>query len=37
MSPLQALIANVPQTGRVCWIGVRPESRADMLELDSVE
>ncbi|MBP3860806.1 MULTISPECIES: MOSC domain-containing protein [Pseudomonas] len=37
MSPLQELIANVPQTGRVCWIGVRPESRADMLELDAVE
>ena len=37
MSPLQALIADVPQTGRVCWIGVRPESRADMLELEAVE
>ena len=37
MSPLQALIADVPQTGRVRWIGVRPESRANMLELDAVE
>ena len=37
MSPLQALIADVPQTGRVRWIGVRPESRASMLELDAVE
>jgi hypothetical protein len=30
-------MAEVPQTGRVRWIGVRPESRADMLELDAVE
>jgi MOSC domain-containing protein YiiM len=37
VSPLQELIADVPQTGRVRWIGVRPESRADMLELDAVE
>ena len=37
MSPLQELIAEVAQTGRVRWIGVRPESRADMLELDAVE
>lgn len=37
MSPLQELIANVPQRGRVRWIGVRPESRGAMLELDAVE
>ena len=37
MSPLQALIAEVPQTGRVRWIGVRPESRANMIELEAVE
>ena len=37
MSPLQELLAEVPQIGRVRWIGVRPESRADMLELDAVE
>lgn len=37
MTPLQQLIADVPQSGRVRWIGVRPESRAPMLELDAVE
>ena len=37
MSPLQALIAAVPQPGQVRWIGVRPESRGPMLELDAVE
>lgn len=37
MSPLQALIAEVPQTGRVRWIGVRPEPRASLLMLDAVE
>ncbi|MEX6501670.1 MOSC domain-containing protein [Pseudomonas zhanjiangensis] len=37
MSPLQQLLATVPQQGRVRWIGVRPESRAAMLELDAVE
>ncbi|MGG2395793.1 MOSC domain-containing protein [Pseudomonas sp. SH1-B] len=37
MSPLQALLAEVPQVGRVRWIGVRPQSRAAMLEVDAVE
>ncbi|PHX45521.1 molybdenum cofactor sulfurase [Pseudomonas sp. NZIPFR-PS5] len=37
MSPLQELIADVPQRGRVRWIGVRPESRGEMVELDAVE
>ncbi|KII32785.1 molybdenum cofactor sulfurase [Pseudomonas fluorescens] len=37
MSPLQELIADVPQTGRVRWIGVRPERHAPMIELDAVE
>ncbi|VVQ35902.1 hypothetical protein PS943_04510 [Pseudomonas fluorescens] len=37
MSPLQELIAEVPQTGRVRWIGVRPQSRSQMIELDAVE
>ena len=37
MTPLQQLIADVPQTGRVRWIGVRPESRGPMIELDAVE
>jgi len=37
VTPLQQLIADVPQTGRVRWIGVRPESRGPMLALDAVE
>ncbi|NRH27220.1 MOSC domain-containing protein [Pseudomonas sp. MS19] len=37
MSPLQELLAAVPQQGRVRWIGVRPASRAPMIELDAVE
>jgi MOSC domain-containing protein YiiM len=37
MSPLQELLADVPQQGRVRWIGVRPASRADMVELEAVE
>ena len=37
MSPLQELIAEVPQQGRVRWIGVRPQSRSQMIELDAVE
>ena len=37
MSPLQELIAHVPQQGRVRWIGVRPESRGAMVELEAVE
>ncbi|CAI8811203.1 MOSC domain-containing protein [Pseudomonas sp. IT-P253] len=37
MSPLQELIAQVPQQGRVRWIGVRPQSRSHMIELDAVE
>jgi MOSC domain-containing protein YiiM len=34
---LQELIAEVPQTGCVRWIGVRPQSRSQMIELDAVE
>jgi MOSC domain-containing protein YiiM len=34
---LQELIAEVPQTGRVRWISVRPQSRSQMIELDAVE
>lgn len=37
MSPLQELLAAVPQQGRVRWIGVRPALREPMLELDAVE
>lgn len=37
MSPLQTLIAAVPQQGQVRWIGVRPERLAEMLTLDAVE
>ena len=36
MSPLQSLLASVPQQGRVRWIGVRPEARGAMLELEAV-
>nr|WP_207203989.1 MOSC domain-containing protein [Pseudomonas sp. TH31] len=34
---MQELIAEVPQQGRVCWIGVRPEPHMPMIELDAVE
>jgi MOSC domain-containing protein YiiM len=37
MSPLQQLLAAVPQQGRVRWIGVRPVARGEMLELEAVE
>ncbi|MGE8363064.1 MOSC domain-containing protein [Pseudomonas sp.] len=37
MSPLQELLATVPQQGQVRWIGVRPALREPMLELDAVE
>lgn len=37
MSPLHELLAAVPQQGCVRWIGVRPASRATMIELDAVE
>nr|WP_301271421.1 MOSC domain-containing protein [Pseudomonas mandelii] len=34
---MQELIAEVPQQGRVRWIGVRPQSHSPMIELDAVE
>ncbi|MFH6598998.1 MOSC domain-containing protein [Ectopseudomonas khazarica] len=37
MSPLQGLLADVPQSGRVRWIGVRPKAREAMLEVEAVE
>ncbi|WP_137887294.1 MOSC domain-containing protein [Pseudomonas sp. 2FE] len=37
MSPLQELLADVPQQGRVRWLGIRPSARAQMLELEVVE
>ncbi|MFI7867818.1 MOSC domain-containing protein [Ectopseudomonas khazarica] len=37
MSPLQELLADVPQSGRVRWIGVRPKPREAMLEVEAVE
>jgi MOSC domain-containing protein YiiM len=37
MSPLQELLAAVPQQGSVRWIGVRPAARAEMIELEAVE
>jgi hypothetical protein len=36
-SPLQALLAAVPQEGQVRWIGVRPLARGEILQLDTVE
>lgn len=37
MIPLKQLLAQVPQSGEVRWIGVRPASRAPMVEIDAVE
>ena len=37
MSPLQELLAEVRQVGRVRWIGVRPKAREAMLEVEAVE
>ncbi|WP_374415943.1 MOSC domain-containing protein [Ectopseudomonas oleovorans] len=37
MSPLQELLADVPQVGQVRWIGVRPKAREAMLEVEAVE
>ena len=37
MIPLKELLAHVPQSGEVRWIGVRPASRAPMVEIDAVE
>ena len=33
---IKELLANLPQTGRVRWIGLRPERRATMHEVESV-
>ncbi|MDQ7915099.1 MOSC domain-containing protein [Pseudomonas sp. 102515] len=37
MIPLKELLAQAPQSGEVRWIGVRPTSRASMVEIDAVE
>jgi len=37
MIPLKELLAEVPQAGEVRWIGVRPGSRAPMVEIEAVE
>lgn len=37
MIPLKELLAQVPQSGEVRWIGVRPSARAPMVEIDAVE
>ncbi|MDC7830573.1 MULTISPECIES: MOSC domain-containing protein [Pseudomonas] len=37
MIPLKELLAQVPQSGEVRWIGVRPASRAPMVEVEAVE
>jgi MOSC domain-containing protein YiiM len=35
--PLAELLATLPQTGRVAWIGVRPARRAAVAVVDAVE
>lgn len=35
--PLAELLATLPQTGRVTWIGVRPVRRASVTPVDAVE
>jgi len=37
MKTLDTLFNTLPQQGKVTWIGVRPERRADMLIVDAVE
>lgn len=37
MIPLKELLAAVPQTGIVQWMGVRPAARAEMIIVDAVE
>jgi MOSC domain-containing protein YiiM len=37
MIPLKELLAAVPQTGNVQWIGVRPSARVEMVIVDAVE
>lgn len=37
MIPLKELLAAVPQTGTVQWMGVRPAARAEMTIVDAVE
>ncbi|MDR6231736.1 MOSC domain-containing protein YiiM [Pseudomonas sp. SORGH_AS199] len=37
MIPLKELLAQVPQSGEVRWIGVRPASRAPTVEIEAVE
>ena len=35
-SPLQALLTTLPQHGQLCWIGIRPERKKQMLALPEV-
>ena len=37
MKTLDTLFKTLPQQGKVTWIGVRPERRAEMLVVDAVE
>ena len=37
MSNLKALMNHIPQTGKVEWIGIRPEKRSAVKEVDMVE
>lgn len=36
-SPLGKLMATLPQTGQVTWIGVRPARDVAMLEVDAAQ
>ncbi|MBS7563597.1 MOSC domain-containing protein [Mucilaginibacter sp. Bleaf8] len=36
-SPLQKLLDTLPQQGKVCWIGIRPQRKAPLLSLNEVE
>lgn len=36
-SPIKSLIGSLPQIGRLEWIGVRPERKRPLINLDSVE
>jgi MOSC domain-containing protein YiiM len=35
-SPLQNLLETLPQEGKICWIGIRPERGEDLSELSQV-
>lgn len=36
-SPLQKLMDTLPQQGKVCWIGIRPQRESNLLSLSQVK